>query len=423
MLFRRISLLILFLFFTSFILPLFYINNQRRTVVIEAGSSQTYGANKDAYINGNYIYDNYGWERYLWVAGGSSGLGSRRTFIQFSLKNIPTNAIILSAKLRLYVLEVNYASSKYLYFDRITGSWKEWEICWVNQPAVTTSHRVKKRGPGSGGIWWEVPVTSQVIDALNEWDGTGSPTYGVRVILQWESLTATTIKFYSRESIYGPELVVEYIENNPPSAPTLTIPVANQHFDPTSQILFSWIFNDPDSGDSQSAYRFQLDDNSDFSSPIIDTGKVTSSESSTTQTLPSTVGLYYWRVKTWDSQDVGSDWSEARSIIVDRIKIIAGGVVNFTVDVDVGGKIWYSAVYEYDNSAFDDSCGVLYINGFEMTWDGQKWVYTFPYSTEGNQITFHITGVLDNQYGLTEINNQAGDITINWATMTVEIKK
>ena len=148
-----------------------------------------------------------------------------------------------------------------------------------------------------------------------------------------------------------------------------------------------------------------------------------SSTTSTTQTLPSTVGLYYWRVKTWDNQDVGGDWSEARSIIVDRIKIIAGGVVNFTVDVDVGGKIWYSAVYEYDNSAFDDSCGVLYVNGFEMTWDGQKWVYTFPYSTEGNQMTFHITGVLDNQYGLAEINNQVGDIIINWAKIQVTIIK
>ncbi|MHA1743482.1 MAG: LamG-like jellyroll fold domain-containing protein, partial [Candidatus Heimdallarchaeota archaeon] len=114
---------------------------------------------------------------------------------------------------------------------------------------------------------------------------------------------------------------------------------------------------------------------------------------------------------------------QSPAIIWDRIKIISGGVVDFTIDVDVGGKIWYYAVYEYDNSTFDSSCGVLYVNGFEMTWDGEKWLYAFPYSTEGNQITFHITGVLDNQYGLTEVNNQVGDITLNWATMTIEIKK
>ena len=211
--------------------------------------------------------------------------------------------------------------------------------------------------------------------------------------------------------------------NQAPAPPTLDCPVVNAHFDPSASVTFSWIFNDPDAGDSQSAYQFQLDDNSDFSSPIIDTGKVSSSTSSTTQTLPSMVGLYYWRVKTWDSQDAEGEWSEARPIIVDRIKIIGGVVVDFTIDVDVGGKIWYYAVYEYDNSTFNDSCGVLYVNGFEMIWTGKKWIYAFPYSTEGNQITFHITGVLDNQYGLTEINNPVGDIIINWATITIEIKK
>ena len=506
MLFRKIYLLIFLLFFVSFSLP-FHTNYQQRTVIIEASSSsQTYEATKDAYISSQYIYDNYGWEIYLWVTGVPTGLGKRRTLIQFSLNNLPPNAIILSAKLRLYILEAEYSGSrKYLYFERITGSWSEGGVCWKNQPAVTTSHRVQEKGPGRVGIWWEVAVTSQVIDALNEWDGTGSPTYGVRIRLKSEVYDYAILKFYSRDANRAPKLVVEYIENNPPSAPTLTTPVANQHFDPTSQILFSWIFNDPDSEDTQSAYRFQLDDNLDFSSPLIDTGKVSSSENSTTQTLPSTVGLYYWRVKTWDSQDAEGEWSEARPIIVDRvqvtltvadsrvdvgssmswsftatyeydgsdatgyvtvtlndtettkssvgkwsftvesvtedqygltaftantieciwdrIKVIAGGVVNFTIDVDIGGKIWYYAVYEYDNSTFDDSCGVLYLNGFEMTWSGEKWVYAFPYSTEGNQMTFHITGVLDNQYGLTTINNQAGDIIINRAKMQVKVIK
>jgi len=215
----------------------------------------------------------------------------------------------------------------------------------------------------------------------------------------------------------------ERTTNQPPNAPILDSPIANVRFDPLASVTFSWTFSDPDSGDSQSAYQFQLDDNSDFSSPIIDTGKVTSSTTSTTQTLPSTVEFYYWRVKTWDSQDAEGAWSEARPIIVDRINIIAGGIVDFTIDVDMGGKVWYYAVYEYDNSTFDGSCGVLYVNGFEMTWNGEKWIYAFPYSTEGNQITFHITGMLDSQYGLTEINNQAGDITINWATATIEIER
>jgi len=234
----------------------------------------------------------------------------------------------------------------------------------------------------------------------------------------------SSVEFYSDESSYAPFLFVSYdIPSPQTNAPTLNFPLANARFNPLESVTFTWTFNDPDTGDSQSAYQFQLDDNSDFSSPVIDTGKVTSTASSTTQTLPSTVGLYYWRVKTWDSSDAEGEWSEARPIIVDRIKIIGGGVVDFTIDVDVGGKIWYYAVYEYDNATFDGSCGVLYVNGFEMIWTGEKWIYAFPYSTEGNQITFHITGILDNQYGLTTVVNQVGDIVINWATVSIEIKK
>ena len=200
-------------------------------------------------------------------------------------------------------------------------------------------------------------------------------------------------------------------------APILVAPEANQRFDPELEIQFAWTFT------NQTAYQFQLGTDPEFTTILIDTGKVDSTEQHIIQQLPQTVQLYYWRVKCWNQYSFESPWSESRTVIVDRIKIIGGGIVDFTIDVDVGGKVWYYAVYEYDNATFDDSCGVLYVNGFEMTWDGEKWIYAFPYSTEGNQMTFHITGILDNQYELTAVVNQVGDITINWATVSVEIKK
>ena len=108
---------------------------------------------------------------------------------------------------------------------------------------------------------------------------------------------------------------------------------------------------------------------------------------------------------------------------MDRIKIVAGGVVDNTIDVDVGGKVWYQAVYEYDNSMFTGSCGVLYLNGSAMTWSGDRWIFAFPYSTEGNAETFQLTSVSDSIYGLTEINNVVGDVTINWATIVIKGEK
>src|SRR3989344_1918074 len=72
----------------------------------------------------------------------------------------------------------------------------------------------------------------------------------------------------------------------------------------TPPIILSWQFHDP--GDTQSAYQVQVDNNLDFSSIEIDSGKVLSSS---TQYAPQNLSFnvtYYWRVKVWDSYDTGS---------------------------------------------------------------------------------------------------------------------
>ena len=77
-------------------------------------------------------------------------------------------------------------------------------------------------------------------------------------------------------------------------------------------VRLRWEFYDP-SGLTQSAYQIQIDDNPDFSPPIIvDTGKVISSASSFVVAPPyqtlSWGRTYYWRIKVWNSQNVSSDW-------------------------------------------------------------------------------------------------------------------
>lgn len=74
---------------------------------------------------------------------------------------------------------------------------------------------------------------------------------------------------------------------------------------------FSWAFNDPNPGDSQSAYQVQIDDNSDFSSPAVDSGKAGSSNNF--YVPPAGVlnyaTAYYWRLMVWDSKDAASAWA------------------------------------------------------------------------------------------------------------------
>ena len=193
------------------------------------------------------------------------------------------------------------------------------------------------------------------------WDGS---SWSSLQILYEESVELTGVDRFSVASYSGDnKILITYMTgtsapyeirailksmNNPPNAPTLDNPSADARFDISESVTFSWTFNDPD-GDSQGAYQFQLDDNSDFSSPIIDTGKVSSSSTNTTQTLPSTIGLYYWRVKTWDNQGAEGSWSTSRTIIVDRVQITLTVADN---RIDVGSTMsWsFTAVYEYDNS-------------------------------------------------------------------------
>ena len=228
-------------------------------------------------------------------------------------------------------------------------------------------------------------------------------------------------KYVSPEPIQG-SWGSEETSNNLPNAPTLSNPVAGYRYNPSASVTFSWTFSDPDAGDTQSAYQLQIG-SSDFTIIYLDTGKVASTSSSTIRTLPSAVGLYYWRVKTWDNKDAEGPYSAGRIVIVDRIKTTACGILNNVVDTRTGGAVWYTAVYESDSTPFTSSVGTLYLNGTAMTWATDRWTYAFPYSMSGSQAVFHITSVAESTYGLTGLNNAAGNIVLNWATMEITINK
>ena len=111
--------------------------------------------------------------------------------------------------------------------------------------------------------------------------------------------------------------------NLEPNAPTLT---AKTNYDATASGMFTWTFNDPNPGDTQSAYEFEVE-RTDTGASVIDTGKVVSATASRTVTGGTlTNGLSYrWRVRTWDAADtVGpfSGWG--------TFSTAAGGTVTIT---------------------------------------------------------------------------------------------
>ncbi len=77
--------------------------------------------------------------------------------------------------------------------------------------------------------------------------------------------------------------------------------------------VFSWTFSDPVG--TQSAYQVQVDNNSNFSSPEDDSGKVFSDSNSYATPLGKLQynKTYYWRAKVWDSVNIESDWENGPS--------------------------------------------------------------------------------------------------------------
>jgi hypothetical protein len=80
--------------------------------------------------------------------------------------------------------------------------------------------------------------------------------------------------------------------------------------------------------------------------------------------------------------------------------------------------IWFQAKFQYDDTIFDNTKGILYVNDLPMSWSAtnSRWEYQYTPTTPGTK-TFTISSIQDNSYGLTTLNDMAGAQTIIvWST-------
>ena len=208
----------------------------------------------------------------------------------------------------------------------------------------------------------------------------------------------------------------------PPDPPTFLSPSVAKRFDPNKSVTFGWEFNDPDLDDFQSAYQFQLDDNSSFFSLLIDTGKVSSSSTQTTQTLPNSIGLYYWRIKTWDNRNAEGEWSDPQTIIVDRLKVASKGCTHDRTDVGSPVYVYFNVIREYDNTPFDGTKGTVYINESAATWDetNKHWKLSVTQNSVGRW-EYKISSITDTEHQITTVNDFMGTQQVIWDKLIVTI--
>ena len=103
-----------------------------------------------------------------------------------------------------------------------------------------------------------------------------------------------------------------------------------------------------------------------------------------------------------------------QSVIWDRIKITDGGITKDSATLGETVTIWFKAMYEYDQEILSETRGILYVNGSEMLWSAlnNRWEYNYIAAALGSE-AFVVSGVKDNSYILTAINDAVGPQTLS----------
>ena len=165
-------------------------------------------------------------------------------------------------------------------------------------------------------------------------NGDGGTTYtsGTQGTYTVQSALTKGLTYYWRGSAIDPagsntfgstSSVINFIVNQNPTEPTILH--TDSSVNPVDVInttpAFSALCNDPDTGDVLNKYRILVDDDSDFSSAVWDSGAAGTSMANCTAGnrssdivfggTPLTIDgtTYYWKIKFWDNIDLEGAWS------------------------------------------------------------------------------------------------------------------
>lgn len=289
------------------------------------------------------------------------------------------------------VIVANHATDNDLYTNRYNGSsWSGWTVLRADtSPAefIAARHRY---GLGFMGIVMEDP--------------------------------GDTFIFVEGESF-----------NEAPTAPTVDIPASGSVADVAETLTIDWTFNDPDLGDTQSAYslRRQVNagalaywDGSTWAASESASTKIATS--ATEQTLAASWGTdgdsHSYAVKTWDAADAGpSAWSTAVTITAsaqDNPTLTAPtdtGTVGATATVSwtVTTQTAYRVVVSNTSSTTDMNAGTLdYDTGWIIS-TSTSVVASFP----TNGVTRYVRVKTKNNHGL-ESDIDQHSVTVTYTPPT-----
>lgn len=221
----------------------------------------------------------------------------------------PKGVTIVSAVLHLFTSEA-WSGTNVVTVKRVVHTWAEKTLDWTNRPDNTGSHAasVSVVAPGLGADI-AVDVSDIFQDVAN-----GQPYYGFQVQID----VSGDRRLHDSESAkpgFRPYLDLEYS----------TLPEAAGDLSPNGVVVYeaspalSWSFLSRTPGESQAQSQVQVTtaDDTDFSSPVYDSGMVTNLDEgwSLDGEYSLTDGTdYIWRVTVMDAHGATSEPSDAADL-------------------------------------------------------------------------------------------------------------
>lgn len=145
---------------TATLFFVYFAYSQVIPVTIQPGPSN----GKDALVIDVNPSSNYGSLAFFRVNKTSTYID--RTFIEMDVSSIPSNAIIIEAKLMLYRYS-GFSVSTTMEVNKVIDSWQENTITWGNAPNVTSVDMKSVSLSTSNNIFHEIDVTSHIQEFVN----------------------------------------------------------------------------------------------------------------------------------------------------------------------------------------------------------------------------------------------------------------
>ncbi len=126
-------------------------------------------------------------QRWTWSIP-NCGEGEQIPHIRFSLPTIPSGHFLDKVELELFFPTGNpfphSVGNNHIYVQRLTSTWDEMVLNWVNKPSYTTVEQVFVPAAVSGTQTYKIDIT----DIAEEWMDGSLPNHGVRLKLQNPSI-------------------------------------------------------------------------------------------------------------------------------------------------------------------------------------------------------------------------------------------